>query len=161
MREGFEAATAFVFTFGMTEVFVNRQSGKVSAQKPLYFGGGGKTETTMHVSTFEENLQNVRAIVDLIRDRKRQAPIFLTVSPVSLSRTFQDEDVVTVNSESKSILRTVLGQVCRERENTIYLPSFEFVTALGYERGFERDRRHVQRSAVREIVDQFFVAHLH
>jgi hypothetical protein len=158
MREGFEVATAFIFTFGMTEVFINRKSGKVAAQKPAYAGGGGENETTLHVSTFEENLENVLAVVDLVRTGKPLAPIVLTVSPVSLSRTFQACDVVTVNTESKSILRAVLGQVVRERENVIYLPSFEFVTARGFERAYEPDRRHVRRPVVAEIIDQFFLA---
>ena len=158
MREGFEEATAFIFTFGMTEVFINANSGKVAAQKPLYAGGGGEKETTLHVSTFQENLENVLATVDLVRSRKPMAPIVLTVSPVALERTFQECDVVTVNTESKSILRAVLGQVARERENVMYLPSFEFVTASGSERAYEADRRHVRRPVVNEIIDQFFAA---
>jgi GSCFA family len=159
MREGFEAATAFIFTFGMTEVFINRASGKVAAQKPLYGGGGGEMETTLHASTFQENLDNVLATIDLVRSRKPKAPIVLTVSPVALERTFQEGcDIVTVNTESKSILRAVLGQVSRERENIIYLPSFEFVTASGYERAYEPDRRHVLQPVVGEIIDQFFAA---
>ena len=158
IREGMEAATAFIFTFGMTEVFINRKSSKVAAQKPAYAGGGGEKETALHVSSYQENLENVLAVVDLVRNSKPLAPIVLTVSPVSLSRTFQDSDVVTVNTESKSILRAVLGQVSRERDSVIYLPSFEFVTARGYEHAYEIDRRHVQRPVVAEIIDQFFDA---
>ena len=114
VRRGFEAATAFIFTFGMTEVFINKASGKAAAQKPLYKGGGGNAETSLHVSTFAENLANVLGIIDVIRARKRDVPIVMTVSPVALSRTFQDADVVTVNTESKSILRAVLGQASRD-----------------------------------------------
>ncbi|HIE83664.1 MAG TPA: hypothetical protein EYQ00_07380, partial [Dehalococcoidia bacterium] len=104
MRAGFEEATAFIFTFGMTEVFVNQKSGKVAAQKPLYADGGGELETTLHVSTFQENLDNVLATIDLIHSRKPNAPIVVSVSPVPLERTFQNRDIVTVNTESKSIL---------------------------------------------------------
>jgi len=159
MRRGFDAATAFIFTFGMTEVFVNRATGKVASQKPLYGGGGGSDETTLHVSTFQENLDNVLAIVDMIQERKPGVPIVLTVSPVALSRTFQDADVVTINSESKSILRAVLGQVCRERQNVHYLPSFEFVTYGGLDRSYKADRRHVKRPVVDQIVEHFFQAY--
>jgi hypothetical protein len=159
MKAGFDEATAFVFTFGMTEVFVNQKSGKVASQKPLYKGGGGLEETKMHISTFEENLENVRAIVNLVRSKKPDAPIVMTVSPVALSRTFQDEDIVTINTESKSILRAVLGQVSREFENVLYLPSYEFVTAKGYDQSYESDRRHVKRPVVRQIVGQFFDAY--
>jgi hypothetical protein len=91
MRAGFAAATAFVFTFGMTEVFVNRRSGLVACQKPAYGGAGGRDETRMHLSGYEENLQNVRRTIELVRAHKPAAPIVVSVSPVPLERTFSDE----------------------------------------------------------------------
>ncbi|MER8713296.1 GSCFA domain-containing protein [Mesorhizobium sp. M0142] len=159
MRAGFDAATAFIFTFGMTEVFINKASGKAAAQKPLYLGGGGMQETTLHVSSFQENYANVMAAVDMVRERKPDAPIILTVSPVALARTFQDADVVTASTEGKSVLRAVLGQVCRERDNVHYLPSFELVTYGGLARSYREDLRHVKNSVVDEIVEQFFNAY--
>ncbi|TIS38331.1 GSCFA domain-containing protein [Mesorhizobium sp.] len=159
MRVGFDAATAFIFTFGMTEVFINKSSGKAAAQKPLYRGGGGMQETTLHVSGFQENYANVMATVDMVRQHKPDAPIILTVSPVALARTFQDMDVVTASTEGKSVLRAVLGQVCRERDNVHYLPSFELVTYGGLARSYREDLRHVKKSVVEEIVEQFFNAY--
>ncbi|TIS79390.1 MAG: hypothetical protein E5W94_05615 [Mesorhizobium sp.] len=159
MRVGFDAATAFIFTFGMTEVFINKSSGKAAAQKPLYRGGGGMQETTLHVRGFQENYANVMATVDMVRQHKPDAPIILTVSPVALARTFQDMDVVTASTEGKSVLRAVLGQVCRERDNVHYLPSFELVTYGGLARSYREDLRHVKKSVVEEIVEQFFNAY--
>jgi hypothetical protein len=52
LRQGFDAADHFVFTFGMTEVFVNKQSGKIANQKPGYGRGGGAAETRFHRATF-------------------------------------------------------------------------------------------------------------
>ncbi|RWP61690.1 GSCFA domain-containing protein [Mesorhizobium sp.] len=93
----------------MTEVFINKASGKVAAQKPLYRGGGGMQETTLHISSFQENYANVMATVDMVRQHKSDAPIILTVSPVALAWTFQGADVVTANTEGRSVLRAVLG----------------------------------------------------
>ncbi|BCJ91161.1 hypothetical protein IZ6_18960 [Terrihabitans soli] len=155
---GFQTATAFLFTFGMTEVFINRKSGKVVCQKPSYGGGGGADETELHVSSFEENLDNVLAIVDLIRARKPDAPIVMSVSPVPLARTFQNTDVMTASIEGKSILRAVLGRAARERENVFYLPSYELVGALGFFEGYRKDLRHVERTTVSQITDAFFDA---
>jgi hypothetical protein len=39
--------------------------------------------------------------------------VIITVSPVALSRTFSDSDVITANTESKSILRAVAGALSR------------------------------------------------
>lgn len=58
MRRGFQSATAFVITYEMTELFINKVSGKAAAQKPAYFGGAGVDETVFHRSTYEENLDN-------------------------------------------------------------------------------------------------------
>jgi hypothetical protein len=159
MRRGFEAATAFVFTFGMTEVFINKSSGLVVSQKPAYGGGGGLSETELHFSSFEENLANVRKIVEMIRSVKPSAPIIMSVSPVPLERTFTGNDVLVVNTESKSILRAVLGQVEREMEGVIYLPSYELVTQLGARDGFKEDGRHVLRPVVNMIIRSFFDAY--
>lgn len=159
MRSGFDAATAFIFTFGMTEVFVNKATGKVAAQKPLYGGAGGEAETYMHVSTFAENYENVSAIVDMIRERKPDSPIILTVSPVPLARTFQDADIAVVNTESKCLLRAVLGQICREQPNVYYLPSYEAVALGGVSENFRDDGRHVKRAVVDKIVGEFFTGY--
>jgi hypothetical protein len=156
MRDGFFDSSAFIFTFGMTEVFRDNRSGRVVAQNPLYKGGGGASETKLHLSTFAENHENVTEIVRIVRQAKPSAPIVLTVSPVGLKRTFREMDVITANMESKSILRSVLGQVCREHENVFYLPSYEYVTALGYNGAYELDRRHVKRDVVEKIVGAFF-----
>ncbi len=155
VRSGVETATAFVFTFGMTEVFRNKTSGKVVAQKPLYGGAGGAKETELHVSTFEENYQNVREIVNIVRKHKGNAPIIMSVSPVPLARTFQDDiDIVSVSCEGKSILRAVLGQITREMSDVYYLPSYEFVMARGTA-NFQVDQRHVRREVVDNIVQSF------
>lgn len=157
--DGFAAADAFLMTFGMTEVFVNRQSGRVVCQKPLYGGGGGKDETDFHPSTFEENLENVRAIVRLIRAAKPTAPIVLTVSPVGLERTFSGNDIFVANMESKSILRAVLGQVAREDPSVTYFPAYELVVSSGMT-AFKPDGRHVKREVVHGIMSAFAKAHV-
>lgn len=156
MRRSFHEATGFVFTFGMTEIFVNRFSGKVACQKPAYAGGGGMAETYRHDSTFEENLENLRAIVQLIRKHKGDnIPIIMSVSPVPLARTFSDNDVVTTNGEGKAILRAAIGQVAREFDNVIYVPSYEVVTLQGTE-AYDTDLRHVKEEVVQEIMEGFF-----
>ena len=159
MCSAFEEATAFVFTFGMTEVFVDRKSGKFVGQKPAYGGGGGLIETSLHQSTFEENLDNVRAIIRLIRERKQhEVPIIMSVSPVPLSRTFGSDDVVVASCEGKSILRAVLSQIKREFPETRYFPSYEFVNALGPP-AYKDDQRHVANEIIGDIMTGFFACY--
>ncbi len=154
VRAGFETADHFVFTFGMTEVFINNRSGKIANQKPGYGFGGGKDETVYHCATFAENLAVITRTVDLITAQKPQARIFVTVSPVPLKRTFSGQDIMVANTRSKSTLRAVLAEVVDSRPNVIYFPSYEAVLANGND-AWEPDGRHVRRPVVEQITRAF------
>lgn len=154
LRQGFDAADHFVFTFGMTEVFVNKQSGKIANQKPGYGLGGGVDETTYHRAGFSENLGVILRLVDLITAAKPKARIFCTVSPVPLKRTFSGEDIFVANTLSKSTLRAVLAEVAEQRANVTYFPSYEAVISGG-DAAWEEDGRHVQRPVVEAITRTF------
>lgn len=154
LRRGFDAADHFVFTFGMTEVFMNKKSGKIASQKPGYGAGGGVDETTYHRAGFAENFSAISRIVDLITDAKPNARLFCTVSPVPLKRTFSGEDIYVANSLSKSTLRAVLGELAEVYPNVTYFPSYEAVTSGG-DAAWEEDGRHVQRPVVEAITRTF------
>lgn len=147
LREGFAAADHFIFTFGMTEVFLNKASGKVANQKPGCGLGGGATETTFHQASFAENLTAALRLIDLIQAAKPQARIFVTVSPVPLKRTFSGQDVAVANTPSKATLRAVLAEAAAARPNVHYFPSYEAVIAEDRE-AWEEDGRHVRRPLV-------------
>lgn len=154
LRDGFAAADHFIFTFGMTEVFVNKRSGKIANQKPGYGGAGGANETTYHRATFAENFEVISRVADLITQAKPQAKIFMTVSPVPLKATFSGEDIFAANTLSKSTLRAVLAEVAAARSNVIYFPSYDAVMAAGAG-AWEGDGRHVLRPVVESITRSF------
>lgn len=154
LQEGFAKADHFIFTFGMTEVFVNKHSGKIANQKPGYGLGGGVEETTYHRAGFAENFAVIARIVDLITAAKPAARIFCTVSPVPLKRTFSGEDIFVANSLSKSTLRTVLSEIAAARPNVTYFPSYEAVISGG-DAAWEDDGRHVARPVVEAITRTF------
>lgn len=79
------------------------------------------------------------------------------MSPVALSRTFSESDVITANTESKSILRAVAGELRREFPNLVYWPSYEIALAQDV---YQDDGRHVTPEGVKQIVDQFVSVHL-
>jgi hypothetical protein len=154
LRAGFADADHFIFTFGMTEVFLNRASGKVANQKPGYGRGGGVDETTYHRAGFAENVAAITRIVDLITAAKPNARIFCTVSPVPLRRTYSGEDIFVANTLSKSTLRTALAEVAMARPNVTYFPSYEAVISGG-DAAWQEDGRHVQRPVVAAITRTF------
>lgn len=151
VREGIATAEVYVITLGLIETWRNRQSPDLHACSYPGAGGGGK-EAEFHLSTFLEDYQNISHICRLIFDRYPERKIILTVSPVSLERTFRDLDVVIANMESKCQLRAVAGQVCRDFENVHYLPSFE---TFIYHDLYHEDGRHASRDGVELVIDRF------
>lgn len=159
LRRDFEAADHFVFTFGMTEVFIDRASGRAANQKPGYGQGGGRDETDYRRMSFADCLETMIAISGLIGEVKPRARIFVTVSPVPLKRTFSGEDIAVANTRSKSTLRAALAEAAQYCANLVYFPSYEAVMAEG-PAAFGPDGRHVRRPLVEGITRAFVAAHL-
>lgn len=81
--------------------------------------------------------------LDLARTHCRiDQQVLLTVSPVPLATTFRPMDVIVANSYSKSLLRAVAEQICVERENVHYYPSYESVTYSDRVRAWQDDFVH-------------------
>jgi hypothetical protein len=156
---GINEADVFVITFGMAEVFVNSSSGKIACQKPGYSGGGGEFETEYRMSSFAENYANLKRIVEIIAKVRPNARLVFTLSPVSLARTFSDQDILVANTEGKSILRAALGQIEREYEQVTYFPSYEIVMYNAPESFRDDDGRHVSDWVVKRIVQAFIDTH--
>ncbi len=157
--KGIREADVFVITFGMAEVFVNSSSGKIACQKPGYSGGAGEFETEFHMSSFAENYENLKRITEIIGQVRPNARIVFTLSPVSLARTFSDNDILVANAEGKGILRAALGQIVREYEQVTYFPSYEIVMNNAPESFRDDDGRHVSDWVVNQIVQAFTETH--
>jgi hypothetical protein len=159
MDRGIREANVFFITLGMAEVFRNKASGMIACQKPGYAGGAGEDETEFYMSSYEENYANMARVVEIISDVCPGAQIVVSVSPVVLSRTFGDQDILAANTEGKSILRAVLGALARKYHNVTYFPSYEIVMANAPLSFREDDGRHVANWVVSRIVSAFKEAH--
>lgn len=156
---GIEQSSVFFMTLGMAEVFRNRKSGDIACQKPGYAGGAGEAETDFVMSSYEENLENMSRVVEILTSLKPDVRIVVTVSPVGLARTFGEDDILVANSEGKSMLRTVLGALARKYDNVTYFPSYEIVMLNAPFSWREDDGRHVADWVVGRIVNAFKDAH--
>ena len=157
-------AGAFVFTFGLAEVWQDRETGGV-----FWRGIPEKIfDADRHVfrlTTVEENEQNIVRIVELIRSVNPDAPIVLTLSPVPLLATFRGQSCMTADAVSKSVLRVAIDLAeSRKLPNVWYWPSFEVVRWAGGHLPWpaygipDRRARHVTRYLVAEIIDAFVEA---
>lgn len=154
---GVAEADVLVITLGLTEAWRGNKTGKYFCQVPRAEGENG---ATFHPSTFLENYNNMRATFDMLFARYPEKQVILSVSPIPLDSTFRKHmDVGTANTESKSILRAVAGQICREYEsNVTYFPSFEMANLLPREHVFQDDVRHVQPAFADRVVKGFLAS---
>lgn len=146
-----------MFTLGLIEVWRKKDNGRVAAAGPGWENGGGKGQLRFHMSSFDDNYANVSKIVELITGARKNMNIVFTVSPVPLAMTRTDLGCIVANTESKSVLRAVAGQVARNCPNVTYFPSYEI--CMNTPQAFEADGRHVRRNTVNVIMDAFAAAH--
>jgi hypothetical protein len=161
----FGRAGAFVFTFGLAEVWEDRETGGV-------FWRGVPEEIfdadrhRFRLTTVEENAANIRRIVELCGQLNPTAPVVLTLSPVPLMATFREASCMTADCVSKSVLRVALDQVMSDgRKGVYYWPSYEVVRWAGAHLPWpayglhNRKPRDVSKRIVAEIIDAFVEAY--
>jgi GSCFA family len=154
--DALERADAFVFTLGIIESWVDTVtdlhvwSSKVRSVSP------DPERFAFHLSTYEENLENLRWVCSTIGERFPGKPVVVSVSPVSMLNTYTDWDVVAANTYGKSMLRTVAGAIEVEFPHVTYWPSYELCTHADI---YKPDGRHVRDDAVDHVVSQFLAAH--
>lgn len=161
MAAGLKTSDVIVLTLGLTEAWQHIKTGKYFVRPPNSGYGGGKGLAEFVQSTFLQNYENMRAIIDMLFAQYPEKNVVISVSPVRLQTTYSQSDIGTANLESKSILRAVAGQICREYGDKVtYFPSYEFaMLGLGSITGtgqvFEADGRHVQPPFVNAITAFF------
>lgn len=85
--------------------------------------------------------------------------VILTVSPVPMMATHRNVDVITANSYSKSVLRTVAEQLVSEHDRITYFPSFETVTLSDRRVSWTDDFVHVSRDMIALNVERMVNAY--
>jgi hypothetical protein len=152
----------FIFTFGLTEAWTDRESGTVYPTAPGTIAGHyDPARFTFKNFTFREiydDFVEVRGILKRLRPKIR---FVVTVSPVPLTATASGRHVLAATVHSKSTLRAVAGQLEREFDDVDYFPSYEIITNPAARSGFFRDNlREIDRAGVAAAMHTFMSAHL-
>ena len=130
VRRAFRQADLFVFTFGLTEAWVHRETGTVYPTAPGTIGG----EFDPEVFEFR-NYNAIEVLEDFIQFRKQlkrtnpDAKFLVTVSPVPLTATASGNHVEVATCYSKAVLRAVCGMLVERFDDIDYFPSFEIITS--------------------------------
>lgn len=157
LAEDLRAADAFIFTFGLAEIWRNGANSLVYCLEPQLPLAERPKDLEVHFMNFTETTQALKELVETLRTQGNK-PVFFTVSPIPLAMTRRKISVVTANTWAKSMLRAAVGEVCDNAQGVYYFPSYEAVMS---EPGAFRDDdgRHVKRHKVDEIVDTFIEAY--
>ncbi|KEO61180.1 GSCFA domain-containing protein [Thioclava indica] len=158
VRKMFAELDVFVFTMGLTEGWEAVADGTMYPLAPGTIAGQYCPE--------DHRLRNLRArevrddmegFWDRLRKINPRARILLTISPVPLAATATDNHVLVATTWSKSVLRSVAGELSEDHPDIHYFPSYEII-ASHPARGmfFEPDLRNVNASGVDLVMKHFF-----
>tara|TARA_Y100000766_G_scaffold281420_1_gene292917 strand:- start:338 stop:1396 length:1059 start_codon:yes stop_codon:yes gene_type:complete len=163
VKELFENLDLFIFTLGLTEMWVHKESGTVYPTAPGTL-----------VGEFDENLYGFEndQFINIINDFNlfqkvlkkirggKQFKCLLTVSPVPLTATASGKHVLTSTVYSKSTLRSVAGQLSTNQKHIDYFPSYEIVMNPRMDStAFSDNLRSVRDEIVDAVMRHFFAEH--
>jgi len=157
VAEMFRKLDVFVFTLGLTEAWLHKDSGAVLPIAPGVSGGYfDKEKYEFKNFRYDDVKESLEEFITLLRTVNTSCKIILTVSPVALLATYEDRHVLVSTIASKSILRSVVDEVCGSLENVVYFPSYEIITgSFNQGKYFKEDRRSVTEEGVSHVMRLF------
>lgn len=154
--DGLAQADIVIITLGLTEVWRIKSSGLYAALGPASEQDEIFPRLEFRATGYAENYENIRATLERLWAAYPAKKVVLTVSPVPLTRTWTNEDVVRANLQSKSTLRAAAGQICRDYTAVTYWPSYEYAMTGDV---YREDGQHVRQDVVDKIVQAFLEMH--
>lgn len=163
VRDLFQSLDVFIFTLGLTETWRLSGTDWVFPTAPGTIAGDYDPSVYEFVNlTHSEVLGDMQQAIDLIRAHNTSANLrfLFTVSPVPLTATYSPDHVLVATSYSKSVLRSVVGEICGSVSPSAYFPSYEMVTAP-WSRGiyYDANLRSVNPAGVEIIMNSFLGHH--
>ena len=146
-REELKSCSRLVLTLGTAWVYRETDKGRTvnnCHKRP-------SSDFTRSCLKAEEITSALKSICDGMAAYAPGCRFILSLSPVRHLR-----DGAAENSYSKALLRCSLEELCREREDADYFPSFEIMTdELRDYRWYAEDLAHPSDQAVRYIMERF------
>ena len=162
IKKLFKRFNIFIYTLGLTEMWVHKASGTVYPTAPGTIAGKFDDEIfefqNSHFDSINNDLSEFIQVVKRIRGGK-SFRIILTVSPVPLTATASGHHVLTSTTYSKSTLRAIAG-LWAEQPFVDYFPSYEIVNNPRlHSTAFSDNLRSVRDETVETVMRHFFKEH--
>lgn len=159
----FQELDVLIFTLGLTEMWIHKDSGTVYPTAPGTLAGVYDDRTYVFQNAeygdIIADFHEFQKVLSRIRGEK-PFKVLLTVSPVPLTATASGKHVLVSTTYSKSVLRTVAGQLSSHHDHIDYFPSYEIVTNPRlHASSFADNLRSVTDEAVDNVMRHFFAEH--
>ena len=158
VRALFTDLDILVFTLGLTETWVSSQDGAAYSIAPGVIAGA-YDPNRYHFVNFRYNAiyDDLVEFIKALRGVNAGARLLLTVSPVPLAATATGQHVLSATTYSKSVLRSVAGDVAADLPGVYYFPSYEVITGQPARHIFyNEDLRTIRQPGVDQVMRHFF-----
>jgi hypothetical protein len=154
-------ADLFVFTFGLTESWMNTADGAVYPTCPGTVHGEFDPGRHQFVNfSWPQIMEDFESFLQVARSINPEMRFLVTVSPVPLTATASGQHVLAASMASKSILRAVCAELYARYDYVDYFPSYELVASHPMRAMFfDPNLRTVAANGVAHVMDTFFRAH--
>lgn len=143
-------ARVFIITLGLIETWYDSVTGRYLNETPdPHLLREHPDRFYFEVMSVDDARQVVFSLIDELKaNGHADQRILLTVSPIPLSRTFTDDDVVVANMYSKSLLRVVAEEAKGKYDHVDYFASYESVMLSDRALTWEDDLIHASKKIV-------------
>lgn len=132
VRRMFEQIDVFVFTLGLTECWLNVETGHAYPVCPGTVRGSFQADLhRFHNFSCTEVMADLEALIGEARALNPRLKFIFTVSPVPLVATRSAENVLVASAYSKAVLRAAVGEVAARHAFAQYFPSYEIISQPG------------------------------
>jgi tetratricopeptide (TPR) repeat protein len=132
VAQWFRSADVMIYTLGVAPCFFDSETGAFKLAEDSQWVSRGGSGLTFRTTTVDENVDNLRAIVNIAKRLNPNLACVFSVSPVPLKATFERHSAITADCLSKSVLRVAVEQFLADKPaNSYYWPSFEIFRWVG------------------------------
>jgi hypothetical protein len=146
----------FIFTLGLTEVWMNKKDKSVYPSCPGVIAGTfDPTKYELLNLTVNDISKDLQEINDELQEINPKIKVLITVSPVPLVATANLNNIVLSNQYSKSKLLVAAHEAVAANSNMYYFPSYEMIIGSHTENNFMDDKRNVKPEVVTNVMKIF------
>ncbi len=147
----------FVFTLGLTEAWYDKESKIVFPVCPGTKSGIFDPDKHKFINfSVIEVIEDLQWCINFIAQINPRLKWIFTVSPVALSATATNKNVLVATAASKAILRAAAEEIVNNHENCDYFPSFEITTSPpSFGQFLDSDLREISMRGVNLVMKIF------